>query len=122
MPTRPERGTGTLALLLILLLGAALMLLYANRALLFEQRSAANQARATQAFEAAEAGREWLITQLNQRGESDLACVPVPQAGAATTNQSFRARYLAIDPASGRIDPVAAAEPGCALDRASGWR
>lgn len=119
---RPARGTGTLALLLILLLGAALMLLYANRALLFEQRSAANQARATQAFEAAEAGREWLIAQLNQRGESDLACVPVPQAGAAATNQSFRARYMTIDPVSGRIDPVAAAEPGCALDRASGWR
>jgi hypothetical protein len=121
MRRRHIKGTGTLAMLLILLLAASLMLLYANRALIFEQRSAANQWRATQAFEAAEAGRNWVIAQLNQRGEIDATCQPVAAAGTAAANNRFRQRYLSVDAATGRFSPAVAAAPGCAVTD-NDWR
>ena len=62
---RLERGVATVPVVLILLLGLAIMGLYANRGLVFEQRTAANQARATQAFEIAEAGLGWALAMLN---------------------------------------------------------
>jgi Tfp pilus assembly protein PilX len=49
----------TVPVVLLLLLGLGILGLYANRGLVFEQRTAANQARSTQAFEVAEAGLEW---------------------------------------------------------------
>jgi hypothetical protein len=45
--SRP-RGVAAVPVVLLLFFGLGVMLLYANRALIFEQRTAANQARATQ--------------------------------------------------------------------------
>ena len=54
-----ETGAATLGAVLLLMMTLTLAVLYAHRGLLFEQRSAANQYRAAQAFELAEAGIEW---------------------------------------------------------------
>ena len=71
-----QTGSGTLALLLIMLLGCTLMLLHLNRALLVEQRAAALQWRSTLAFEAAEAGQAWAVAQLNHDQGIDDNCRP----------------------------------------------
>ena len=98
---RHQRGAATLAVSLVLLLAMLLSAAYANRALLFEQRSSANQYRAAQAFEAAEAGLDWAITQLNQPRPVDERCEPVMNASGS----SFRERYLSVDTESGRHEP-----------------
>jgi len=58
---RSERGAAALIVTMVLLLVSSLVVLYVNRNLIFEQRSAANQYRAAQAFEASEAGVEWAL-------------------------------------------------------------
>jgi hypothetical protein len=84
----------------MLLVVAALAAAYASRNLVFEQRTAANQVRATQAFEAAEGSLEWALAMLHA-GRLDAACMPLadPDAPGAT----FRDRRLAIDAATGRV-------------------
>ncbi|MBH9554349.1 hypothetical protein I7X43_16020 [Inhella sp. 4Y17] len=62
---------------------------YANRNVIFEQRSAISQARNTQAFEVAEAGMEWVIGMLNTPTEVDGNCV------ANSSGTRFRVTYLA---------------------------
>lgn len=78
---------------------------YTGRNLIFEQRIAGNQFQATTSFDAAEAGLDWAISQLNG-SRIDEAC--------ATTNDltksSFRELYLGIDPATGIVTP----QPGAA--------
>jgi hypothetical protein len=85
---------------LLLFFGLGVMLLYANRALIFEQRTAANQARATQALELAEAGLEWALAMLNLSESIDASCLP-----AASATDNFRDRLLTFDAASGLITP-----------------
>ncbi len=112
--------TVTLLLFFTMLLAAA----YVNRGLLFEQRASANQYRAAQAFEAAEAGIEWAIAQLNHPGRLDEQCLP----SMAATDRSFRERFLRIDHDSGQQAPVVwtpggasiALQPACVLG-AEGW-
>lgn len=70
-----------------------LVAVFANRNLVFEQRSSANQYRATQAFEAAEAGLEWAQAQLNRGQRIGADCRASVDAAAA----SFRDRYLTPD-------------------------
>jgi hypothetical protein len=114
---RQQRGAATLAVSLLLLLAMLLSAAYANRALLFEQRSSANQQRATQAFEAAEAGIDWAIAQLNAPQPVDEHCGPSDDARGA----SFRERYLSVDTDSGLHTPQLwksgmqdlALQPGC---------
>lgn len=62
---RTQSGLAVLAMSLMLLLAMTLVALFAHRTMLFEQRSAAAEVRATQAFELAEAGLEWGIARLN---------------------------------------------------------
>ena len=121
---RQQRGAATLAVSLLLLMAMLLSATYANRALLFEQRSSANQQRATQAFEAAEAGIDWAIAQLNAPRPVDERCEPVTD----TSGSSFRERYLSVDTDSGRHAPQRwksgaqdlALQPGC-LRSGHGW-
>lgn len=97
-PARPrQRGAAALIVTLMLFFAMALTALFVNRNLVFEQRSAANQYRATQAFEAAEAGLEWALAQLNGNDRLGSDCRPATGAGAV----SFRERYLQLDSASG---------------------
>ncbi|UUX94603.1 pilus assembly PilX N-terminal domain-containing protein [Aquabacterium sp. J223] len=79
---RSARGIGALAVVMVLLFIAMLAAAYANRSLLLEQRISANHYRSTQAFEAAEAGLEWALTQLNA-GRVDAQCRPTTASGHA---------------------------------------
>lgn len=85
-----ERGAATLVIVMVLFLIMALLAAYANRALLFEQRIANSYYRASVAQEAAEAGLEWAVAQLNG-GAVNANCSPV-----ATGGTRFVDRYLAV--------------------------
>jgi hypothetical protein len=100
-PCRPRRGATSLIVVMVLFFVVTLVAAYASRNLLFEQRTAANQLRATVAFETAEAGVEWALAQLNG-GRVDDHCV----ATASTTQPTFRERYLSISGTSGTITPL----------------
>jgi Tfp pilus assembly protein PilX len=130
MPTRPhpnprtQRGAATLALTVALFLALLLTLVYVNRNLVFEQRSATNLMHSTQAFEAAEAGLAWAGAQLNNPTRIDTACQPA--AGALAT--SFRERLLRTDATSGAItvatwDNAGTATPlqAACVRSADGW-
>ena len=118
------RGAATLVVVMVLFFIVALVAAYTSRNLIFEQRTSANQYRSTQAFEAAEAGLEWALTLLNS-GRIDSSCVS--QNAANTTNDSFRMRYLAIAPDTGRITARLRASDGAPRQAAcvfggSGWQ
>ena len=101
LPTT-QRGAATLVVTLALLFAMLLVVVYVNRNLVSEQRSAANQARSTQAFEAAEAGLEWAQAQLNGRGRIGADCRPSSDAAAT----SFRVRLLNHNPATATFAPA----------------
>ncbi|MBL8318271.1 MAG: hypothetical protein JNJ42_07680 [Burkholderiaceae bacterium] len=87
-----QRGAAALLVVVVLFFILALVSAYASRNLIFEQRISANNQRATQAFEVAEAGVEFAIASLGA-GRVDAACV-------ATTNTaytSFRQRHVTVD-------------------------
>ncbi|MDZ7589496.1 MAG: PilX N-terminal domain-containing pilus assembly protein [Rubrivivax sp.] len=92
-PLARQRGAASLVVVMVLFFVMALVAAYTSRNLIFEQRTSVNQYRATQAFEAAEAGLEWALAQLNG-GRIDDNCL---EAGAVATSLSFRQRYLDID-------------------------
>jgi len=110
-----QRGGAALIVTLMLFLAMALAAFAVNRHLVFEQRSAANQARATQAFEAAEAGLEWAQAQLNSSQRIGADCQPSTDPAATT----FRERYLSLDRATGVVTPNAL-QPSC-VRGANGW-
>jgi hypothetical protein len=117
-----QGGATTLIVVMVLFFLAALAAAYANRNLLFEQRTSANQYRSTQSFEAAEAGVEWALAQLNG-GLVNAACEP-DAAGAS----SFRNRYLVTNAGTGvvtrrlhAVDPAARLWAACTLD-GDNWR
>ncbi len=119
-----QRGAASLSVSLLLLLTMLLSAAYAHRGLLFEQRSSANQYRAAQAFEAAEAGIDWAIAQLNQPWPVNERCEPLP----AASGSSFRERYLSVNTVSAQHEPLVwrhgaqdiALQPGC-VHSAQGW-
>ena len=126
-----QRGAASLIVVMVLFFIMSLVAAYTSRNLIFEQRTSVNQYRSTQAFEAAEAGLEWALAQLNG-GRIDANCL---EAGATDADTSFRQRYLTIntnpppDPASGMItvptQPAMGAAPpaprraGCVWDGAT---
>lgn len=119
-----QRGAAALVVALILLFAMALVVAFANRNLVFEQRSSANQYRSTQAFEAAEAGAEWALAQLNTNQRIGPDCRPSVDPAAT----SFRSRYLDTARPSGVLTPrtwndagvAAALQPICVRADA-GW-
>ncbi len=128
-PICHQRGAASLVVVMVLFFLMALVAAYTSRNLIFEQRTSVNQYRATQAFEAAEAGLEWALAQLNG-GRIDAQCL---EAGAANTDTSFRQRYLNIntnpapDPLSGMVTVPLQGSAGTPPRRAgcvwngSGW-
>lgn len=119
-----QRGAAALVVTLLLLFAMTLVAVFANRHLLFEQRSSANQYRSTQAFEAAEAGLEWAIAQLNTNLRIDANCLPSADPSAT----SFRSRYLEFARGTGLVAPTTWSQAGTptALQAAcvrtgSGW-
>jgi hypothetical protein len=100
-PPRPApRGAAALLVVMALFFIVALVAGYASRNLIFEQRTSAHQLRATQAFEAAEAGLEWALAMLHS-GRIDAVCAP--HIDPATADDSFRQRYLDISVDTGRV-------------------
>ena len=89
---RAQRGIGALIVVLLLLFGMTLVLFFANRGLIFEQRTSANQARATAAYEAAEAGIEWALASLNNPLRINTAALTncLAPASPAVGVNSFR--------------------------------
>jgi PilX N-terminal len=97
---RPAHGAAALIVVMLLFFVISMVAAYASRNLIFEQKTSANQYRATQAFEAAEAGLEWAIAMLNG-GRIDADCA----ASTNVANNSFRARYLDMAPDTGMFAP-----------------
>ena len=91
-PRRIQRGAASLVVVMLLFFVLSLTAAYTNRNLIFEQKTSANQSRSTAAFEAAEAGIEWALAQLNG-GIVDTSCTNT----APTT--SFQQRYLTFSAA-----------------------
>lgn len=123
---RRQRGIGALVVVMVLFFIVSLVAAYTSRNLIFEQRTAANQYRSTQAFETAEAGLEWALAMLNS-GRIDDTCKPVTIATLASPPQkSFRDRFLSTDLASGVITPRTQSDgselrAACVLDSGN-WR
>ena len=90
----PQRGAAALIVVLLLFFIISLVAAYAGRNLIFEQRTSTNQYRATQAFEAAEAGLEWAVAMLNG-GRVTADCIPPDPVDVA--QPSFRQRYVEVD-------------------------
>jgi Tfp pilus assembly protein PilX len=85
-----QRGAAALAVALVLLVGATFVAFFANRTMIFEQRTSANQYRSTKAFELADAGIEWAIARLNDPQTLTAGtCVPASGSGLV----SFLGRY-----------------------------
>jgi Tfp pilus assembly protein PilX len=96
-------GAASLVVVAILLAVMAIGVVFTNRNLIFEQRTAANQYRATVALEAAEAGLEWATAMMNRTDRITDACV----VSAVATDPKFRPKYLGIDLSSGLLTPNA---------------
>lgn len=109
-----QRGAATLAVAVLLAVAMLVAALYVNRHLLADQRSAAQQVRTTQAFEAAEAGIAWALAQLNTSRRIGSTCLPAP--GATT---SFRERHLTWQSDSGSF-VASGTRPAC-VRNAQGW-
>ena len=92
---RSQRGAVALVVALVLIIGMTMVVFYANRGMIFEQRASANQYRATRAFELAEAGLEWAVARLNDDLFINSACANPGVNGNPVTN-TFRERYLAV--------------------------
>lgn len=107
---RSQRGAALVATF-ILCLAVLLIGLFTHRNLIFEQRTSANQYRAAQAFEAAEAGQQWTLAQLNGWGTLGDDCLPT---GSGT---SFRQRFLELNAdgyrAKSGVSPAALMEAVC---------
>jgi hypothetical protein len=91
-----QRGAVALIVTLVLFFVMTMVTAYAHRNHLFEWRASMNQVRATQAFEAAEAGLEWELAMLNDPRPVDEHCRP--QAGS---DNSFRSRHLVVSATTG---------------------
>ena len=114
-----QRGAATLAVAMLLLFSSSIIAFYLNRGLIFEQKTSANQARSTAAFEAAEAGLEWATGLLNSPRDIQGDCSLLN-----TTNTSFRRKYVQTlwNHATTPTANVAVASPilpiGCYIDTA----
>jgi hypothetical protein len=87
---RRQRGVGAVLVVMVLFFVVSLMAAYTSRNLIFEQKTSANQTRATMGFEAADAGIEWVLTQLNGGLINDSCEDTAP-------SDSFQRRYLVAD-------------------------
>jgi Tfp pilus assembly protein PilX len=112
--SRPPRGLAATAAALLLFFAMGIIVAFTNRNLIFEQRTSANQYRATKAFEAAEAGLEWAVAQLNGDTKINTLCV----ADNAGVN-AFRERYVTVNSTTGAIT-AGAVRPVCVMPAGGG--
>ena len=113
---RRQSGMFTLATVTVLSVAMVTLALSTQRNLLTEQRAAGNAIAAAQAFEAAEAGLDWAVAQLNRNASAGADCEPAE--GAA----SFRARAVQVNATTKAFEPLATPlTPEC-TSSASGWQ
>ena len=98
-----QRGAATLVTVMLLFFLTLLVAAYASRSLIFEQRTAANQYRATQAYEAADAGVQWTLAMLNTGKNINESC-----ATDAPVTNTFQQRYLRAFAFADKVTPLAA--------------
>ncbi len=86
-----QRGAGSLIVVLLLLIVLSVTVIFGNKTILFEQKTATNQYRSTLAFEAAEAGLAWATAMLNKPEYITTACGTdsVSSAGVRFRNKYF---------------------------------
>lgn len=127
-PTQPirharQRGAMTLGIALVILLLLTVSTFYVNRFLLFELKTASNQYRSTQAFEAAEAGlalgAAWLQRRAAVMETTNTACSPSEAIPIRSASWGCRRRpgsaACVADPATDPfewLDPNAACNAG----------
>ena len=92
-----QRGAGAIVAVVLLYVAMAIIVIFANRNLIFEQKTSANQYRSTLALEAAEAGIEWASTMLNKSGLINSSCIDLTSGSGF----SFRDKYLDYVQSSG---------------------
>jgi len=104
-----QRGAATLISAVVILILMSMIAFFANRTVLFERKTAANQYRSSKAIEAAEAGIEWAQANLNSMRRINAACA----TSAVNTDTSFRDRYMDPDTNGSYAEPFSAATPIC---------
>lgn len=114
---RKQKGIALVTALTILV-GMTLIAFFANRSLIFEQKTSANQTRSTRAMEAAEAGLEWALANLNYQKKIDTACAAL--ASPTGSDKTFRDRYLDPDGNGLYSETFSAVTPGC-LSNGTSW-
>ena len=112
---KQQRGAATLVVSMTLLFGMTLIAFFANKNMIFEQKTSANQMRSTKAFEAAEAGIEWATSMLNDPRYTNATCTTT----GTNNTRSFRSQYLPYGASSG-FAPVSNAQPGCSMSSTTG--
>ena len=104
-----QRGAATLISAVVILILMSMIAFFANRTVLFERKTAANQYRSSKAIEAAEAGIEWAQANLNSMRRINAACA----TSAVNTDTSFRDRYMDPDTNGSYAEPFSTATPIC---------
>lgn len=99
---RTQHGAAALIAVVLLYAAMAVIAVFTNRNLIFEQKTSANQYRATMAMETAEAGLEWATAMLNKSGRITNSCVD----SAVNTDASFKGKYLSYVSASQTWNPT----------------
>jgi Tfp pilus assembly protein PilX len=90
---RGQLGAASLFVALMLLLGGTIIAFFANRGFIFEQRTSANQYRATKAFELAEAGAEWALGKMNEQVMLTTSNSCTPTTTAVGASNTYLERY-----------------------------
>ncbi len=103
-----QTGAATLLVVMVIFFVVALVAAYANRNLIFEQRTSANHYRATQAYELAEAGTEWTLAMLNS-GRITAQCLP----STDETDATFKERYFDVADDGSLTKRPNVPNPGC---------
>jgi hypothetical protein len=112
-----QRGVGTLAVSMLLLMGMSITVFYLNRGLVFEQKTSAAQMQSAKAREIAEAGVEWATGMLNDPTNIGTNCA---SDGSGVNDNTFRVRYVqtqlnaAVNPSTDVI-PNTTTFPGCRI-------
>ena len=101
LPSRGPRGTATLPAALAVSLVMLLFMGIVNGSLLTEQRLSANHLRSQAAFEAAEAGIDWMLGRLNAGDPVDDRC----EAQSSAALPSFREQHAGWPDAQGAWTP-----------------
>lgn len=109
------QGLVTVPVVLFMFLVTGIMFFYVNRGLIFEQRTSANQYRSTAAFEVAEAGLEWALTNLSWQQYIDSSCAATSGTTGLTT---FRERYISFDSSGLATPALSGVRAGCSISSA----